>query len=408
MAWDRPEEKQKNENLRANLCQADLTGFGSDGGPLEMTNADLRQANLDGADLFRARLEGENFAGASMRCSKLQFAVLHDIDFSRTLLWYADFQNAHIEELGSGVSNRNGAIFAITPQRNDFTGAAFVQADLRHTKFEDSNLTDSDFLLADLREAYIGGSSAELQGAKFTRARLEGLTFGSSGSLPNIGSFAEAQGLNALAYEGDSPSTLSWIREELKRRGFTEQENEITYAIWRTRTARGGRLEKIFNGLLFDSTCRYGMSPGHAIRILWYSFWSFTIIYVFAQRWPSARGGIWADWPADRVRKDEGANEPERLHDGFPISDASRTLAGRIWRTLGLSSVFLATYFSLLSAVRIGWQEFNFAVWFSRMQPREYRLKATGWVRFVSGLQSLLSVYLVALWVLAYFGTPFE
>ena len=97
---------------------------------------------------------------------------------------------------------------------------------LRHTKFEDSNLTDSDFLLADLREAYIGGSSAELQGAKFTRARLEGLTFGSSGSLPNIGSFAEAQGLNALAYEGDSPSTLSWIREELKRRGFTEQENE--------------------------------------------------------------------------------------------------------------------------------------------------------------------------------------
>ena len=37
----RPEEKQKNENLRANLCQADLTGFGSDGGPLEMTNADL-------------------------------------------------------------------------------------------------------------------------------------------------------------------------------------------------------------------------------------------------------------------------------------------------------------------------------------------------------------------------------
>jgi hypothetical protein len=42
------------------------------------------------------------------------------------------------------------------------------------------------------------------------------------------------------------------------------------------------------------------------------------------------------------------------------------------------------------------------------MQPREYTLRATGWVRTVSGIQSLLSVYLLALWVLTYFGRPFE
>jgi hypothetical protein len=35
-------------------------------------------------------------------------------------------------------------------------------------------------------------------------------------------------------------------------------------------------------------------------------------------------------------------------------------------------------------------------------------LRATGWVRFVAGLQSLLSIYLLALWVLTYFGRPFE
>jgi hypothetical protein len=33
---------------------------------------------------------------------------------------------------------------------------------------------------------------------------------------------------------------------------------------------------------------------------------------------------------------------------------------------------------------------------------------ATGWVRMVSGLQSLLNVYLLVLWVLTYFGRPFE
>jgi hypothetical protein len=38
---------------------------------------------------------------------------------------------------------------------------------------------------------------------------------------------------------------------------------------------------------------------------------------------------------------------------------------------------------------------------------REYDLKAVGWARTVSGFQSLLSVYMLALWVLTYFGRPF-
>jgi hypothetical protein len=46
--------------------------------------------------------------------------------------------------------------------------------------------------------------------------------------------------------------------------------------------------------------------------------------------------------------------------------------------------------------------------WISRLQKREYTLRATGWVRSVAGLQSLLSVYLLALWVLTYFGRPFD
>jgi hypothetical protein len=68
----------------------------------------------------------------------------------------------------------------------------------------------------------------------------------------------------------------------------------------------------------------------------------------------------------------------------------------------------LAAYFSLLSALRIGWSGPNFGTWITRIQLREYTLRATGWVRMVSGVQSLISVYLVALAILTYFGTPFE
>ncbi|MDO8092355.1 MAG: hypothetical protein Q6360_02625, partial [Candidatus Brocadiales bacterium] len=65
-------------------------------------------------------------------------------------------------------------------------------------------------------------------------------------------------------------------------------------------------------------------------------------------------------------------------------------------------------YFSLLSAFHIGWREFNIGNWISRIQGREYTLRAKGWVRTVSGVQSLISVYLIALSVLTYFGRPFE
>ena len=46
--------------------------------------------------------------------------------------------------------------------------------------------------------------------------------------------------------------------------------------------------------------------------------------------------------------------------------------------------------------------------WLARLQTREYTLRATGWVRVVAGLQSLLSIYLIAIWVLTYFGRPFQ
>lgn len=67
-----------------------------------------------------------------------------------------------------------------------------------------------------------------------------------------------------------------------------------------------------------------------------------------------------------------------------------------------------ALRFSVLSVFHIGWRDLKVGTWIARMQPREYTLRATGWVRTVSGIQSLISVYMIALWALTYFGRPFE
>jgi hypothetical protein len=90
------------------------------------------------------------------------------------------------------------------------------------------------------------------------------------------------------------------------------------------------------------------------------------------------------------VRKDLGQEKSERLTVGWP------------------KAIWLGCYFSILSAFHIGWRDFNVGNWIARIQPREYALRASGWVRAVSGVQSLISVYLMAIWALTYFGRPFE
>ena len=102
------------------------------------------------------------------------------------------------------------------------------------------------------------------------------------------------------------------------------------------------------------------------------------------------RDGIWIVWPRHQTRPGREKETKKRLV------------------ATGLAVVRWGLYFSLLSAFRIGWRELNVGSWLTQLQRREYALRARGWVRVVSGLQSLLSVYLLAMWALTYFGRPFQ
>jgi nitric oxide reductase large subunit len=103
------------------------------------------------------------------------------------------------------------------------------------------------------------------------------------------------------------------------------------------------------------------------------------------------RGAIWRIWHSDRLLDRETQPDRERL-SSLGVVQALR---------FGLC-------FSLLSAFHFGWRDLNVGNWIARVQPREYVLRSTGWVRVVSGLQSIISVYLLALSVVTYFGRPFE
>jgi hypothetical protein len=66
-----------------------------------------------------------------------------------------------------------------------------------------------------------------------------------------------------------------------------------------------------------------------------------------------------------------------------------------------------ALFFSFLSAFHFGWRDINVGTWAQRLAPNQVNIDATGWVRSVSGVQSLLSFYLIVMWALMFFGNPF-
>ncbi len=84
--------------------------------------------------------------------------------------------------------------------------------------------------------------------------------------------------------------------------------------------------------------------------------------------------------------------------------DISQTgLLRGLWRA-GTQGLF----FSVISAFSVGYKDLDVGRWIERIQREETTLRATGWVRTVAGVQSLMSFYLLALWLLTYFGRPFD
>ena len=101
-------------------------------------------------------------------------------------------------------------------------------------------------------------------------------------------------------------------------------------------------------------------------------------------------GAIWRIWPDGLVR---GLRQPSQ-----PTPVVATNYRVPLW----------GAYFSVRSAIHIGWRDLNVGNWFARISPQEFTLRATGLVKVVSGVLSLVSVYLVAQWALNHFSQPFE
>lgn len=337
-----------------------------------------------GKDKGRLILEGADLSCVDLRKRNLKFANLKGVNLQNSILTNANFRDAVLRSANLKKAKLDGA---------DLGYAILEDASLMRAELKGVNLFRTD-----MKNAVVWGANLHNSCYQVKIDRQPGLV-----------GLSETKNLHTM-YTDSSSHALAELRQIFRKAGLRQKEREITYAIKRSewlkmkcseslekwlRKMEGCEkryLEAIFNYILFDIPVAYGLYPGRAIKILFGFVFLFAIPYCFAfiKTRSVKKDGIWRVWPKDRPRQNFGSETPELI-----------VVNG--WRVFTF-----AIYFSLLSAFHIGWRELNVGSWIARLQPHGYILRATGWARTLSGIQSLISVYLLAMWVLTYFGRPFE
>jgi uncharacterized protein YjbI with pentapeptide repeats len=378
----------------ADLSEADLRE--ADLRTVRLREADLRGAILSGANLHWADLSGADLSGAYLGEADLSGAFMMKAYLNKTELTEADLTEADLTEANLFMADlREANLYKAKLSRADLSDAILSEADLRKAKLISVNLYRAYLDKADLSEAIL--YKANLRGAVLGEADLKKANAVSADFSGSIFEPRDVEGLLFLGAKGFSTiRILFWnfkavvdLRRVAREYGFRNEERALTAALRKNRLRALPLHERIFESILLDLPTDSGANPWRSFCVLACFIVIFSFYYMNTLR-SHGKDGIWKIWIPERVRKDLGKQEPTRL-----------TLRG--WAV-----VWVGLYFSVLSAFNIGWRELNVGNWIARIQRREYIYRATGWTRTVSGIQSLLSVYLLALWALTYFGRPFE
>ncbi|HEX2529808.1 MAG TPA: pentapeptide repeat-containing protein [Geminicoccus sp.] len=367
---------------RANLCNANLSGA-------DLHETNLRDAELQGADLTRANLQRAELWGANLQGAILAYVELQGADLSGANLQRAELWGANLQRAGLWGANLQGASLAYA----ELQGAYLTQANLHKAILAYAKLQETDLQRANLREADL--TQANLQEANLTRANLQEVDLWGA-------DLQEANLAGARLQEATRTQAKlqgAFLRDLEREDIYLIEHNTTRHLLTREGQIRWDEplklIEGSFRSVFFRIPVAYGLEPGRALLILVGSIAVFALIY-FVPLSRSGNGGIYRIWPKGRLA-------PKWPQIGWEEEIKIEQLRPRSWwQRLGT-----ALQFSAISAFHLGWRDLNVGTWLSRLQTREYALQATGWVRTVAGLQSLLSVYLLAMWALTYFGRPF-
>jgi len=182
-------------------------------GSVDLTDADLSNADLCGADLAEADLSNANLSGADLRDADLSAAGLGGADLSGAGLNGADLsvsclEGADLDGADLSVADLVGAELGDA----SLVGTNLKDTDLRDANFTGADLSGADLMRADLKRATLTG--ANLSGANLSNARLNDTDLnGADLSSATIGftifantDLGTVKGLDSINHVG--PSTI--------------------------------------------------------------------------------------------------------------------------------------------------------------------------------------------------------
>lgn len=382
--------------------------FGQAGIRADLSHHNLSNFNLKGANLSGADLEEAYLAHADLTEALLGFHGLKNTQASNEPGMYLLVPTPVLQVTVTDATGRTITTPPEVPGRTDLRGAEFWDAKLVHADLSGADLSNAVLRRADLSGVDLSG--ADLTGADFTGARLDGSNLSDTNmdgtlfepvSVASIIGPESAKNLDCMRYK-TNPDALIEIRRRFQDEGLTKQERELTYALNRSQTQLESGLERWFRIVAFDLTCQYGMSPGRPLRIIAFGWAIFSFLYVVVQH----RRRCFRVRVSRFNRSRDETREFSMWSPPFRITSKKKRV--RTWLRFERRILFAMMFFSLENAFNLGYKEFNVGQWLRMLTKRQYELRAVGWVRTLAGAQSLVSIYLFALWVLTYFGHPFE
>ena len=284
------------------------------------------------------------------------------------------------------------------------TGADLSSAELDNAWLSRAELVGANLLSTNLRGAWLDGAnmdSARLGFVVLSSAQVQHAIYSPDPSMSPSWQITDIRGLRLVRFDKGKEFGIVALRKKLKSWGLRRLEREATHAIERNRANHDG-VWGVVKWILFGVPTGWGLWPWGALV----GFVGLIIVFTFVYK-----GAIRRQIMSRRGR--ESGIFRVRLSEYLDIADGDVAVgqepcvsllypkrARWIWTW--------ALYFAVLAGFHIGWREIQAATWISRLQTREFDLRALGWVRCVSGLQAILSVYLIVIWALTYFGRPFE
>jgi uncharacterized protein YjbI with pentapeptide repeats len=433
----------------ADLSTADL-------GSAQLIGADLANATLPGADLHKADLTGANLRDADLTKASLVQADLSsaimqrteftDADLTLAEFWYSDFEPKGLLLLGTiapgeGLETVRWSIH--DKFNNELSYRLRVEQALqtngpmpplpsvqnrwlvwlscyreRLDSGKDIPLQDGAFLVSDV---LLGLQSHGPRGCASLTGISTGESYEESADQESPQEKSEANDASTLAeYQ------LMDIRTAEQTAGHAEIALEANLAYQR-------HMQSPMKMIVFDWTCSYGAAPDRPIILAGLLALMALPFYWFGSRrqWLGVQLlRVDEQGKEEEIPKGGLLNRPKwvtplgvepapkstvwlrlltRLHLKGVWDRLRLFLAARsprvVWEISFLKAVIL---FSLISVIDLGFEGFDFGRWVRMLFFTEYDLKARGWLRFVSGLQSLIGLGLLALALLSFFGHQFD